>query len=633
MGKRAWGLLFVSILLILTASFILADSHDLTEQEKIDDAYQCLEDKTEDKCDSLSTEEKIFSLLAIGECQSELLSASRNDGECWPKGVTGACDIKTTAQAVIALDNVNADVDSAKDWLKSQKTIPGDIEWFLEIDTQNASSCAITYSSSGQTFNENILEDKTLTNNAGSCLNLAQSNYWLRISSSCFSEEFEVSCQDSFLTTLLFQESGSSTVHVSEKTSSASPQGSTFETVDSSCFGNSASGCDYEGSLWAAMALSSLGENVTSYMPYLITKANENERFIPETFLYFLTGNTDYRSQVLLGQKSNKWWSESGDRYYDTALAMFPFQNEDPTEKENSKSWLLTSQDGEGCWQGNVRNTAFILASLWPKSVSSGGGGGNGGGTIDNLGCESAGNYCMSGINCEGEILDGFSCPGFASSCCSQPQRLDTCSDIGGNVCSSGEICQSGTVFSSSGLGSGESCCVGGFCETISGSGDLTECELEGGTCDFTCNSNEEESTASCGSSGEICCKFQPQKQSSGGLLWVWVLLILITLAVVGIVFRDKLRMFFFKLKSKFGKGKGSSSRPSRGPRFGPGSMPPRRPSRRPLRRIPERKILLPGSSTPVPSQVKHQPKRFRKPTKSQKELDSVLSKLKDMSK
>jgi len=328
MKKKGWGLLFVSVFLILTASFILATEHGLTEQEKIDQAYQCLEDKVETNCDSLSNEEKIFSLLAIGECQSELLSVSQNNGECWSSGATGSCDIKTTAQAVIALDNTNANTDSARDWLKSQNTIPGNIEWFLEIDTQNASSCTITYSSSGQTFNENILENKKLTNNAGSCLSLAQDSYWLRISPLCFSEEFEVSCQDSFLTTLLFSESGSPTIHVSEKTSSASSQGSTFETVNSTCFGNSASGCDYEGSLWAAMALDSVGEDVSSYMPYLIIGADENQRLIPETFLYFLTGNTDYRSQVLLGQKSSKWWSESGDKYYDTALAMFPFQSQ-----------------------------------------------------------------------------------------------------------------------------------------------------------------------------------------------------------------------------------------------------------------------------------------------------------------
>jgi len=39
--------------------------------------------------------------------------------------------------------------------------------------------------------------------------------------------------------------------------------------------------------------------------------------------------------QTLLSeQESSKWWSASGDKYYDTALALLPFQDENPTEKQ-----------------------------------------------------------------------------------------------------------------------------------------------------------------------------------------------------------------------------------------------------------------------------------------------------------
>jgi hypothetical protein len=78
---------------------------------------------------------------------------------------------------------------------------------------------------------------------------------------------------------------------------------------------------------------------------------------------------------------------------------------------------------------------------------------------------------------------------------------------------------------------------------------------------------------------------------------------------VVGIIFRDRLRDFWFRISS------GGGSKP--GPK--PSSPPPMR--REP---IPERRILLPASR-PAP--------RRRAPSRAEKELDGVLNKLKRMNK
>ena len=58
------------ILLILNVSFIIAQENET----KVDNAYECLEGKVEGRCSSLSSEERIFSLLAIGECEEEIIS-------------------------------------------------------------------------------------------------------------------------------------------------------------------------------------------------------------------------------------------------------------------------------------------------------------------------------------------------------------------------------------------------------------------------------------------------------------------------------------------------------------------------------------------------------------------------------
>lgn len=615
MRKRAWVLAFILLILMIGLVF---SADELTESEQIDNAYQCLEDKTVEKCSDLSDEEKAFTLLAIDECQSELLESSANE-ECWP---AGKCNLKTTAQAVLALDNTNADVEKPKKWLISQNTTPTEIQWFLEIDTNELSTCRISYS--GLDYNVDVFENKKLSNNAGTCLSLAQDDYWLRVSPSCYGTEFEISCDKSFLTTLLFKKTDSSTVHVLDKTSSASAEGSTFEKVKSFCFGNTQ--CDYEGSLWAALVLDSLGEDVSAFMPYLIVMSPEYPRLIPETFLYYLTDNIDYRSKVLLGQKQGKYWMESGDKYYDTALALYPFQQETPEEKQNSKDWLLDVQDEEGCWQENIRNTAFILVSLWPREFGGGDNGDNG--LID---CEDAGYYCMSSSACEGEILNEYSCPSLYK-CCSQPKHEETCSELNGEICSSNQICKNGNEMSTPDTAYGEVCCVGGYCETPAF--DLTECEEKGGTCRSTCEDDEKKADYNCNTG--ICCIYSSGSGDSGtgSYWWIWVLLLLIILIVVGIIFRDKLRALWLKIKSKFGKGKGSSGPNSRGPRRPPPfhrPLPKRTISRRNIPSHPERRILLPKKQ-PNPGPKPTLGKRIGK-SRTQKELDDVLKKLKDMGK
>lgn len=618
MQKRIFGIVFV-LIFILAGQLVLAQEDNLSVSEKVDMAYQCLNDKVEGNCESLSLQEQTFSVLATGECRSELSSAS-DDGKCWPNG---NCRIKETAQAILAMSNTGSSTASAEDWLLSQKAIPRDVEWILQVDTAEASSCKITYS--GSSYQINLNEDKKISeDNAGPCLSKTGAGYWLQMSSSeiCQNHEYQISCDKDFLSNLLFRESGSSTIHVTEQSNSASAGGTTTEKVESSCFGSGS--CDYEGSLWASLALSFQDREINSFLPYLIVKSDDNQRFLPESFLYYLTGSEDYRSSVLLKQSSNQYWITSGDRYYDTAVALYPFQTENPPEKQNSKDWLLSSQDREGCWQGNIRNTAFLLASVWPQGSS-----GNGG----NLDCESEGFYCMSSASCSGEILDQYSCPSLFK-CCSEPRETELCSDLNGDICSPNQVCREGEITITEDLSRGEVCCVGGSCETALPP-EESECKIQGGACRFTCESGEKETTYSCDISGAICCVEDFSNQGdSKGFTWIWILLILITLVVVGIIFRDKLRMWWLKAKSSFGKGgKGQSSGPPGRP--GPGSGRPshgfsRFPSKKPSMNAPERRILLPSESGP--SQGPRPRHRQSKPSRPQKELDDVLKKLKEMS-
>ena len=612
--KRILSILII-FLIFISFSLLQAQQNSTDEQQKIDNAYSCLEDKVEGECDSLSSEEKIFSLLAINQCKAEVIDDS-SEGECWPDG---SCRLKTTAQAILALDNAGANIDEAQQWLLSQNRTPSNLIWYLQIESNDQTTCTIEYTGFSGTIN--IQEDKKINGDAGQCFSLTQNNYWLEISTSpfCSNQEFSISCDKDFSTTLLFKEQTSSTIHVFQQTSSAAPAGTTIEKIESFCFreGGIGNPCNYEGSLWAALTLDSLGEDMSPYLPYLITLAEDNQKFLPDAFLYFITANTEYSTSLLLKQKhvgTQYYWKESEDKYYDTALALFPFKHETSLEKTNSKQWLLETQDVDGCWQDNTRNTAFILASIWSEDFSSGGNG-NGGGLQD---CESVGGYyCVNQGSCigyDGEIRSDYDCPGVLSECCTVPPEQLTCAEQEGEICSSNEICSVNSISAAD----TNNCCVGGICQDAPTS---SECEQQLGICRTSCSSNEQQAAYSCEFTGDICCVFKTT--SGGSYTWIWILLILIVLVVIGIIFRDKLRRLWFKIRSK-SKGSKPGPRPRPGSRLGPGHRrppPPDYPMRRPR---PERRIL-PTVNPPLRPIQRH--------SKSQKELDDVLKKLKSMGK
>jgi len=642
------------LFLMLNLSFVLAEEtteEDLSELDKVEKAYQCLEDKIEEQtCEDLSTEEKIFSLLAVGDCKAELIDDSREE-KCWPKS---RCDTKTTAQAILALDRTSFNTEDAEEWLLSQNTTLSDIVWYLQIESNEPTTCIITYAGSENTVD--ILEDKKVASGAGHCLTPSSNGYWLEVESSrssgCYEYEYSVSCEDSFLTTLLFQKPGSSIIHVSERATSAAAAGATIEKIDSFCFMQEGL-CDYEASLWAAFVLHYLDYDVSGYMPFLVTMQDEYEQYIPGAFLYLLTGYSEFRSDVLLKQKINKYWIESGDKYYDTALALYPFKYEDLQEKANSKEWLLENQDREGCWEGNIRNTAFILHSLWQDDSHY-----NDGGEDDdcsdftsfetceeNIDCEwdddtetckeivdnnndcgFNGGYCMPGIECDGSILD-YDCNA-PNKCCSVSLAEKTCEEQGGQKCASNQKCSGKVIPFASDVFSYETCCDKnqGFCQDIE-DGDTTtdsECKQNNGVCRESCHSSEETANYDCTESSDDCCVDEKIPKPKPNYLWLWILIILIILTVLGIVFKDKLRPFWIKIKSG---GRGRKRRPPGFGRRSPG--PPPGSLRMPLRKPSERRVIPSSPTMQRPGPLS----RPRPKTRPNREVDDVLKKLKEMGK
>ncbi|MBW6442430.1 hypothetical protein K0A97_01445 [Patescibacteria group bacterium] len=641
MKKENWYSLLILTFIFMSILLLRADLVLGEEEEQIDDAYECLINIiTNRTCQSITNEQRIFSLLAVNRCKNEVISDSFNDKECWP---AGHCTLKTTSQAVLALKNVGENTEKAEEWLFSQKGVPQEVIWYLQIDSQEPSTCVITYGSESQPgsyYSVQINEDKKISSSAGvgSCLQVSTSGYWLEITRSlqCMEQNFMISCNKSFTTTLLFSQVDSSTIHVSQELHSSQQGGMTEEKVESYCFVEDGP-CNYEGSLWAALALNSLGEDVSSYLPYLITLSGDSdkERFIPDSFLFSITSSLDYKTSLLSKQINNQYWALSGDRYYDTALALLPFQSQSLPEKDNSKTWLLSVQENSGCWWGNdLTNTAFILASIWPREFS----GGSGGGGSNNY-CQLSGYHCVQSGNCVdygGEVLDDYYCSGFSSECCTAPRPPENCvADLEGEICTSNEYCRNGSSVSSD---DSTRCCINGGTCTLQTS-TTSECVSEGGVCRILdCGSNEESNSIyECTNPTDLCCFPKTDSEEKESLIWLWIFLVLVVLVTLGIIFKDKLRRFFIKPKSgprgpprgptRFGPG----FRPRPGPR--PSGYPPNLSSRNSQNRFPqksrpsfERRVIPNPPSNPRRNTLTRVGK-----SGSDKELDDVLKKLKEM--
>lgn len=598
MKKRGVLTLFILSFLVLSAFFAAADTNSTASAS--DKATACVTNQIADKgCSSLSTEEKIFSYLAVGKCKTELLSSMSNNYPCWGASSSSSCSIKTTAQAILALGSGTA---NSEKWLLSQNQSTSDMNWFLQVESSNSTTCTATYNSGSYEFTIN--SDKTLAGDAGSCLT-PYLNYWFEIDPSCYNYEFKISCSDSFLTSLLYKKSSSSTLYVSDQTHSASGEGTTTEKVNSLCFAQGGN-CDYEGTLWAALVLSAKKYDVSAFIPYLIAFSDENPSYLPYSFLYTLTNN--YKTDLLALQQEKKWWIESGDKFYDTAVALLPFQNQQLTEKTNAQNWLLDIQGTDGCWQSNLRDTAFLIYVLWPKNFGTV--------AVTTSDCATSNYYCMSSASCSsvsGNVLDTYGGCFGTSICCDKPAQLQTCVDQGGELCDSSksEQCLGGTTLSSSDTTSTASCCVKGVC----GQAQVSECETNGGTCEESCLSGQQSASYACGSFN-LCCVAKKTSYT-----WLIILLVvLIILVALGIIYRNKLRDWFSKfqvwIKSKFSKG-GKPAPSNQGPKFPP------TPSSRVYPGAVQRRIIPQQQARP---QVRPQPQ-------AKSDFDDVLQKLKDIGK
>ncbi|MBU0471471.1 MAG: hypothetical protein KKF65_02520, partial [Nanoarchaeota archaeon] len=382
----------------------------------------------------------------------------------------------------------------------------------------------------------------------------AVSNFWYEINPSCYSKTFKISCNKDFITNLLYKNKNSATIYVLENTQQSPQYGVTEHSVYSKCLGLGGS-CDYEGTAWGAYALSLTGHEIDEFIPYLISSGETKKMYLPNAFIYLLTGYEDYGSDLIQQQKFGSYWEADStvyNRYYDSALALLSLGiNQEQTI--NAKNWLLYEQGTNGCWANSVRETAFILWVLLNRNYY-----------VDNTAttvfCDDAGFYCINEDLCpeDDDIGSTYYCSGTTKTCC-KTLNLESCLVMGGGICPSGEVCR-GLVAQASDT---TQCCLAG-CEIATE--ETSECESSYYNCYSECGDGYESVDYNC-NNGMVCCSALSDDSGSGLPWWIWLLIILIILVILAIIF-----IYRDKIKERFSR-KGSEEEEKR-----PIGMPPRRP-------------------------------------------------------
>jgi hypothetical protein len=751
MKKRALAV-FVIFLLIIC---FLPGFASGAEAEQIKKAYDCLKGMV-NSSSSLTLEQATFSTLALGDkysLVSTIKSFKSTSAECWPK--TG-CTLRDTALVALAYKKAGKDNSKIIDWLLTQNGTTSDLSWYLQItiDGNEIDSCTLRYD--GADYGISINDQMKLEGNPGSCLSIDSSGYKLRITDICLDKSFEIFCDKGFKTNLLYEKNTGGTLYVSANTHKGDAGGSTLEKITARCLKQGAS-CNYEGTLWASLALYQAGKATSDFVPYLLASSGNNEMYFPSAFLRILTNRADQYSDII-EKRSTGFWAISNspyNSYYDTSLAMLALEDSEIIGG-GTVSYLLGQgspgrQTDKGCWNSNsIRDTAFILyagPSSWGGTFTgtckngviegtevcecgadkvcgnsdddvegkdcedknydsgelycsdncqefdlsdcAGGSGtidencGNGvleadelcecgkdevcGNADDNVSstctargytggklycknckeykvsdCTGGGSsatlkdclvenyFCGGRYECaeaRGTVLDEntYSCFDPFDYCCTAEigEELKDCTtELGGSVCSAEQEC-SGSIQPSS---DGVACCLDTCVDTASGE----SCEeTYGGTCRMVCQDNEQDITAICSDISNICCI--ANEPSEGGIPWwvIVILIILILLVLLAIIFRNKLRLYWYKVRGKAKSSNippGSSGPSQMGPpgRFVPRPMPSFG-MRRPMPTQPQRGG--PGTQRNMPPQPK-----TKAQAEKEKEYKETLERLKKMS-
>ncbi|MEM1535025.1 MAG: hypothetical protein QW199_01970 [Candidatus Pacearchaeota archaeon] len=474
MGRKLIALFILLSLLSMSFCLALSSSDELT---KVKRGYNWLNanaikpgsNEIELSISTFALKERL-STNQIKLINKTLLEKSYGNGTCWPGPQENSCDVLVTAIVKFGLDSIGLDTSKATEWLR-RHFIPimiSDIKWYLQLTSPNAFTCYLRINDSAVIQNVSFNEAGSIVaSSLTECFSEAAAKYWLEINQSCLNKSFEIICDKDVKANFIFASSASGAWFVPGETFELSANVASKLSIPVQYCLAPTNTCNYEASAWMAFALQQVNSSLArSFLLYLLSKASENQKYLPYAFLYALMNSSEYSSNVVALRKPSgliEAPSSAYNEYYDTGLAGMTGALEG-VNLSVTKATLLSNQSAQGFWLASrnndtIRDTALILAGIWP-------------GFTGYSACELAGYSCVANCSATGGILQAFSC--FVGECCNINGIEGACEIRGGN-------CTTNTTCSANETQVPYACSSGKCCKPLSQS--LCVAEINGSVC------------------------------------------------------------------------------------------------------------------------------------------------------
>ena len=306
----------------------------------------------------------------VSEHVEKLLSQANQNSYCWP---AGACDLKTTSYALLAMYSTGQDEVVAKglEWMQSTlREAPGDSPgWQLVIDANQNGICTIGLVNG--TIKDYELKDNKIyagTSNLGYALTENDLGGF----GGKVLPEISVTCLEfpsgaNIVTSLNYQ-NGPNNIYIVD--SSSTVDGKIL--VPNGCFPFAkGGGCDYGSSLVATWVLMELGQDLDDYGSYvfleskLVENKAEDLSLLTRMLLKAAAGGSNvvsnYYVNVLVDAQHNKAWQSS---VRTTAMATLALTAASRDEATAGKEYIKDQWNEAGHWESDVETTAWALVAL-----------------------------------------------------------------------------------------------------------------------------------------------------------------------------------------------------------------------------------------------------------------------------
>lgn len=370
---------------------------------------------------------------SVSSLITRLLELKSEEG-CFPKQ---KCTTKDTALASLALSKTGNDISKSIEWLKSQ-LVPGVKrgEWRLQIKAGGEGECEVTYplrEENTKTQKFQMKDEKLLGTSSPFFINVA-TELSGGLVNNIVNPKLTVDCHlQNPIITLLYKE-GNNIYIVKNKPGKAENM-----PMPNACFtSGKGKACDYESTLYAALALKEIGEDLESYGVNVFLETGQNLNELNQALLSRIFKKTLYYDMLVKSQKKDGSWADRSP--FITAFAVFALkeitQDVYTGAGQGGEAFLKQSVYVDGDWFGKVKDTSMAIIAITGSDLARGSVSAITPGTSDleicdntvdddgdrNLDCDDGDCQTHPACGCENRIFDpgeeGIDCGGICRKSC-----------------------------------------------------------------------------------------------------------------------------------------------------------------------------------------------------------------------